>query len=530
MFWVDRIAKEIQNSRAPEARGRPLVVRDEKTLSGRVHIGSMRGVAIHGVISEVLSEYGVENEYRYELNDFDPFDTVPAYLDQEMFREHLGKPLFAVPSPEEGFANYAEYYGAEFVGVHAKAGFFPAYYRTYADLYKTGKMDDLIRAALLRADDIRRILKDVSGSEKDETWLPVSVVCEKCGKIMTTRAYDFDGETLAYACDRAPDDSTPCGHTGRAAPWKGAAKLFWKVDWAAKWKAVRVDVEGAGKDHSTKGGARDVANRVAKEIFNFQPPFDIPYEFFLAGGKKMSSSKGRGVSAKDIADLFPPEILRLALIGKDINEQINFDAEGDSVPRWYDLHDELAAKARDGIADDHTRLFALTELPENRAEITAPWQMRFRDLAFVVQMPHLSLADEAARAKGSPLSDDEKAKLAERARYAKFWLAAYAPPEFRYVLQDTLPRVALAEAQRRALAELARFLESGEKTGEEIHTRLHELKTEVPIAPKELFQALYRIFLDRDSGPKAGWFLSVLPRAFVLARLRETAHENPLST
>ena len=122
MFWADRIAKEIQDTVTPR-NGKNFLIRDEKTLSGRVHVGSMRGVAIHGLVSEALSEQGSENEYRYELNDFDPFDSIPPYLDKEVFTKHLGKPLYTVPSPEPGFNNFAEYFGAEFTSVHVKAGF-----------------------------------------------------------------------------------------------------------------------------------------------------------------------------------------------------------------------------------------------------------------------------------------------------------------------------------------------------------------------------------------------------------------------
>jgi lysyl-tRNA synthetase class 1 len=519
MLWADRIAGEIRDTRTPRD-GKTFLIRDEKTLSGRVHVGSMRGVAVHGLISEILGEYGVAHEYRYELNDFDPFDSIPGYLDAEKFREHLGKPLFAVPSPEAGFDNYAEYFGDEFVGVHKKAGFTPHYYRA-TELYRSGKMDALMKTALERAGDIRRILKEVSGSQKDETWLPVSVVCEHCGKMMTTRAHDYDGETVGYTCDRSPDECVPCGYTGRVAPWKGAAKLFWKAEWAAKWVAQGVDIEGGGKDHSTRGGSRDVANHICREVFGQEPPFDIPYEFFLVGGKKMSSSKGRGSSAKDMCDLFPPELFRLVLIGKDIREQIDIDPSGESVPRLYDLYDELAESVRSGEANNHSRLYALCELPQNRAGFSAPWQMRFREVAFIVQMAHLSLAEEATRVKGSGLSEDESLALDVRARYAKFWLATYAPEEFKYALQDEMPNVELSDAQKRALALLADYLLAGERTGEELHLRLHEMKTEIPIQPKELFQAIYRILLNRDSGPKAGWFLAGLPRDFVIARLKE---------
>ncbi|MFZ2500679.1 MAG: lysine--tRNA ligase [Minisyncoccia bacterium] len=519
MLWADRIASEIRDTCTPRD-GKTFLIRDEKTLSGRVHVGSMRGVAAHGLISEILSEYGIANEYRYELNDFDPFDSIPGYLDAEIFREHLGKPLYLVPSPEAGFKNYAEYFGAEFVGVHTKAGFIPNYYRA-TELYQSGKMDSFIKIALERASDVRRILKEVSGSVKDESWLPVSVVCEQCGKIMTTRAYDYDGETIGYSCDKNPDEAKSCGHSGRVAPWGGKTKLFWKVDWAAKWVALGVDIEGGGKDHSTKGGSRDVAKHICQEIFNTKPPFDIPYEFFLVGGKKMSSSKGRGSSAKDMCDLFPPQLFRLTLIGKDIREQIDVDPAGESVPRLYDWYDELAEEVRSGAADDHTRLYALCELPADRAGLTALWQMRFREVAFVVQMAHLSLEEEAGRVKGGQLTEDEARALKERARYAKFWLATYAPEEFKYVLQEEMPDVELSDIQKKALGALCDFMQSDERSGEDIHALLHEMKTSVSISPKELFQAIYRIFLNRDSGPKAGWFLAGLPRDFVIARLHE---------
>ena len=66
-------------------------------------------------------------------------------------------------------------------------------------------------------------------------------------------------------------------------------------------------------------------------------------------------------------------------------------------------------------------------------------------------------------------------------------------------------------------------MKDGLRSGEEIHACLHALKDEVSIAPKELFQAIYRIFLNRDSGPKAGWFLAGLQRENVLARLSEAS-------
>jgi lysyl-tRNA synthetase, class I len=83
MFWADRIAGEIE---ARFGTVRSILIRDEKTPSGRVHVGSMRGVAIHGAVSEALADKGVKNVFKYEFNDMDPMDGFPEYLPEE-FRQ-----------------------------------------------------------------------------------------------------------------------------------------------------------------------------------------------------------------------------------------------------------------------------------------------------------------------------------------------------------------------------------------------------------------------------------------------------------
>ena len=512
MFWVDRIAGEIESHFAKASRDKkPLVIRDEKTVSGRVHVGSMRGVAIHGVVSEALAERGVQNTFTYELNDFDVFDTAQEYLPRE-FEQYIGRLVKDVPSPavpsealaKEGAAtNFAEYFGKEFKKVITDTGWTPEFYWG-SELYMSGKMDEAIRQALENAEAIRRIYKEVSGSQKEEGWLPISIICERCKKITTTQAKKFDGKLVRYSCS--------CGYEGSVSPFGGNAKLLWKVEWPAKWKVLGVKVEGSGKDHSTKGGARDVANHIAKEVFGYEPPFDIPYEFFLVGGKKMSSSRGRGSDAKEIAELVPPKIFRLALLGKEINQAFNFDPEGDTIPVLYDQYDKLAENFKVGIKDDYARLFKF--LHPGR-DTPAPSSLpRFSQVAFVVQMPHLNLEREFPEANRS--------ELEERAAYAKKWLERYAPEKYVFKLQETMPAVQLSEKQKTALATLADYIESEKKvSGEQLHHRLHEIKEEQNIAPAELFGAIYLIFLGKRQGPQAGWFLGALPHAFVLKRLRE---------
>jgi lysyl-tRNA synthetase class I len=59
--------------------------------------------------------------------------------------------------------------------------------------------------------------------------------------------------------------------------------------------------------------------------------------------------------------------------------------------------------------------------------------------------------------------------------------------------------------------------------GELMHSLIRSIpaRPEVSIEPREFFTSIYKLFLDKESGPQAGWFLAALPKDFVLARLRE---------
>ena len=522
MLWVDTIVSEIKEARKDAiSAGESLVVRDEKTASGRVHVGSMRGVAIHGAIADALNKEDIPAAFKYEINDFDPMDGLPSYLDKDAYAPHMGKQLYNIPAPDGSDQNFAEYYAAEFKSVIAEAGFTPEFYNA-SELYLSGKMDEVIRLALENAPVIREIYKKTSGAVKAEDWLPLNVVCQNCGKIGTTIAIAFDGEEVTYECrEDLVDWARGCSHTGSVSPFGGNAKLPWKVEWPAKFRVLGVAIEGGGKDHSTRGGARDVANHIAREVFQYEPPFDIPYEFFLVDGKKMASSKGAGASSREVVDLLPRKIFRLALLGTRPMRAINFDPAGTTIPTLYDRYDEISEKYWAGTNDDDARLYEVVHQydPPERY-----YRMRFSQVAFLVQMPHLDIFEEAKQEKGASLTDIEKGELHERSDYAKRWLASCASSRYVFELQDALPNIEFSEKQKEVFKSIHAFVSEREDvSGEELHQQLHEIKESVSIEPKELFSGLYQAFLGRDSGPQAGWFLSVLPREMLLERLSEAS-------
>jgi lysyl-tRNA synthetase class 1 len=522
MLWVDEIVEKIKERYTDKiGQEKPIIIRDEKTASGRVHVGSLRGVAIHGLVSEVLSEKGIKNKYLFEINDTDPMDDIPVYLDQNIYKQYLGKPLHSVPSPDNKAKNFAEYFGGEFAEVIKELGFTPEFYRT-SELYNSGAFDETIKIALEKADVIRKIYKEVSGSVREAHWLPINIICEQCGKVSTTEARSFDGEKVEYSC-KTTELTEGCGHNGSVSPFGGNAKLPWKVEWAAKFKVLDVDVEGAGKDHSTKGGSRDIADAISRQVFNHEPPLNIPYEFLLVAGKKMSSSKGKGSSSREMADLLPPHLLRLLLLQKDVQRVVDFVPDGDTVPILYDSFDKFAANYFSGNTDDFARLFTLIHFPQERNNIKPRFLPRFSQIAYLVQMPHINVEEEVEKEKGTPLTAEDTAEIELRKEYAKRWLDTYAPEDYRFELQKEVPEQAknFTDMQKKALKALLDFLTSKDSvTGQDLHLKLHEIKAELNIEPKDFFSAIYLSTLGKTSGPKAGWFLSVLDKEFLKERLQ----------
>lgn len=525
MFWLDRVFEEAQDALKDKiASGETLTIRDEKTASGRVHVGSMRALALHGAIKDRFDESGIPNVFKYEINDYDHMDGLPTYLDEATYAPYMGKSLYSIPSPDGKATNFAEYYAKEYIEVIEETGFHPEFYRA-SELYLSGRMNDVIRTALERAPLVRTIYKEVSNAVKAEDWHPLMVFCENCGKLGTTKVTGFDGEQVTYTCE--PDAvkwAKGCGNSGQMSPFDGKGKFPWKVEWAAKWKVVGVDIEGGGKDHYSRGGARDVAERISRDVFEYEPPFGVANEFFLVGGKKMSSSKGAGSSVREVASLLPPHIFRLALLGKDMNRQVNFDPAGDTIPLLFDQYDTLAEKYWQGIEDDDSRLFTFIH-PKEHAELLAPrFLPRFSIMAYLIQMPHLSLEAEVERMKGAALTDEDRAEIALRKKYATRWLEV-ADEQYKFTLTtDALPEAGknLSPEQKSALAGVLAYVEAHDPLdGLELHTALHEIRKESGIEPAEFFSALYGIFLGKGSGPKAGWFLSMLDREFLISRLQE---------
>jgi lysyl-tRNA synthetase class 1 len=272
-------------------------------------------------------------------------------------------------------------------------------------------------------------------------------------------------------------------------------------------------VEPFGKDHASKGGSYDTGVRIAREVYNVEPPYPIPYEWLsLAGKGDMSSSKGNVVSIHAMLEVVPPEVLRYLILRAPPQRSIRLDP-GLPLLQLIDEYDDVEAKNRDSRA---LELSAISGIK--------PVGVPFRHMVTVVQAAQEDAETwmEILRRNGYTLDNGEA--LRKRAAYARHWLETFAPEELRFRVQEQLPPAALTltAEQKQALQLLGERLRPG-MTGEQVHQLIYALKDELGIKPDRLFQAIYVALLGKTQGPRAGWFLSTLETSFVKQRFAEAA-------
>ncbi|MEM2869311.1 MAG: lysine--tRNA ligase [Thermoplasmata archaeon] len=519
MHWVDVIARELLR------RGVEHVVASGTSISGQIHIGNAGDVIIADGVARAVREIGGRARLIWIADDADPLRRLPKQLPAE-FDAHLGKPCYSLPCPEGHPHSFVEHYVEPFVASLARLGVRPEV-RSGAEMYRKGEYEALTRVALERGDTIRRILRDISGTEKASDWLPFEPVCERCGKIATTHAYAYRGDKVLYRCSGGVAGKMRiegCGYEGEADLRNG--KLSWRVEWAARWKILGVTCEPFGKEHAASGGSYDTSSVISREVFGYEPPKPVIYEHILVGGRKMSKSLGNILTVEQFLEVAPPEVLRFFFFRTRATRHKDFDIsrnllhlveDYEHIERVYYGVDKPSPQEDAG---DLKRSYELSQIDKPAQTF---FQVPYTHLVTIVQ-----LAPDFEGVKGilarnrqlDGLDDFWERKLAEKVGCVRAWVEKYAPEEHRFVLQRTVPAVRLDDAEKGLLAGLAVELSTVPWEAERIHNAIHEKGKAMGLDAARTFGAVYKVMLGKERGPRMGYFLQSLDRDWVVGRLR----------
>ena len=375
--------------------------------------------------------------------------------------------------------------------------------------YAKGTLDKEIITALTNSKRCGEIIRETTGQEKYMTQLPYVAVCEECGRLYTTHSYRFDGERVYYKCDQSftgKNSNTGkaieikgCGHDGSCSIRDG--KLAWKVEFAARWHALKINYEAYGKDILDSVRCND---RISSEIFGWEPPIHSFYELFTErSGKKISKSAGNVFTPARWMRYASANSLRLLFLKRLATSRV---VDPDAIPAYMDEVDELAKVyfGRSKVANQkdlahQKRLFEYVNFLQPAKEgIAVPYNM----LANLMRISKNSeVVKEILKRTGHIPKDMGKGEkeISDRIGYVTNWI------------NDTLPEekitYSLTDAQRKAIKKLIYELDAKDWSEEELYARLYAIPKEEGMELGKFFEAAYVLLLNSLRGPRLAQFI-----------------------
>ena len=471
-FWADQIAEKVIKEKKNK---KTFVCAAGIGVSGTLHIGNFRDAITTDLVVKALQDKGKKVKFVYSWDDFDRFRKVPVGISKE-YEKYIGMPVSDFPSPFDKKLSYAKYFEGIFMEELKKVGINP-YFISQSSMNKESKYAELIKTALDKIDEIKRILNKYRKEPLKEDWFPLVVYCEKCKKDFT-RIISAENYFIEYECK--------CGFRGKIDfRKKGVVKLRWRVDWPARWKYEEVDFEPGGNDLSVYGGSMMTSDEIVKKVFNYPAPSHVFYDWIrIKGGKEFSGSGGNALTISEVLEIYEPEILRYLFVGTRPNKgfQISFDAD---VIKIYEEYDMLEEKYYDKTATpQEKRIYELSQI--NKIPKKKPERISFRHLITLIQV-----------GKTEQLNQESKV----RAEKVKNWLEKYAPEDFKFGIVEKIS-IKLDKKQKQALKALKESLAVKDFTEDELIDEFYNICEAVGLDNKEFFEGAYMTLIGKIKGPR----------------------------
>ncbi len=507
MQWLNKIADDLI---ARHADGE-ILIESGGSPSGTHHFGHMRELITADAIMLELKRRDRQARHIYFVDDLDSFRKIPVDVPAD-FEKYLGFPICDVPAPDGSKQSYADFFLQGLVDACAALGIEVEFIRSH-EKYRSGFMVSAIEKALDHIPEARKALETISGRKLDEHWTPIQVLEGDRLKNRRFISVNPEDKTVTYEDHEA---GRQIAHYD-----KGEVKLDWRLDWPARWWLQKVDCEPSGRDHMTKGSSYDTGAQIVRDVFGGEPPYPVSYDFInLAGDtKKMSASKGTGLDALEAARLMPPEVMRYYVLRASPLKRLYFDPINGVVQ----VMDEFAAFAAktDRTESEEQLLYICTRGVSKKTVSRVPFSLLTASYQAALKDPARTL-EIVSRTEYAGVAKDDADIIKTELQFIDTWLQKRAPDEVKFELLKGVKASDFTDAEQQFLRRLGEKIAAAppDADGAWFHQAIYDLKDDSGLAPQALFSALYRALIGKQSGPRAGWFLSLLPRDWLVKRLK----------
>ena len=500
--WTDVAADRII---AEKGDKRSYILAAGITPSGTVHIGNFREIITVDLVKRALEKKGKMVRFIYSWDDFDVFRKVPANMPKpDILKTFLRKPIVDTPDTFGCHKSYAEHNEKEVEDSIHKVGIKPEFLYQ-AKKYRSGEYADEIKHALENNETIKNVLDRYREKPLEENWLPISLFCPKCGKDTITELRWLGKYKISYACECRQKEELDFKKNPLS------VKLKWRVDWPMRWAYEKVDFEPGGKDHSTVGGSYDTGKHISKQVWNFDAPSYVMYDFISLKGMhgKMSSSKGEVVTLNDVLEVYEPEVARYIFSGTRPNKEfaISFDTDVLTIYEDFDKAERIyfgAEEASDKKAEKYKVAYELSYIGDMPK--TIPYQPKFRHLTTLLQINNFNIDKVIDYFEKQLKYEHDRNRLRSRAECAKNWLLKHAPEEFKFAVQGK-SLVKLKAEEKKLLHEFAQRLMERDWDDVELHEEMYILCKAHNVQPKDFFTLAYKVLIDKEKGPRLAAFI-----------------------
>jgi lysyl-tRNA synthetase class 1 len=472
----------------------PMIFETGYGPSGLPHIGTFNEVARTSFVRHAYEELtGNPTRLIAFSDDMDGLRKVPDNMpNQQLLEANLGKPLTQIPDPFGEFESFAYHNNSLLQGFLDRFGF-DYEFLSATDCYTSGRFDDVIRKVLHGWDAIMGVMLPTLREDRRKTYSPVLPISPSSGRVLQVPVEVIDAEAGLIAFD---DED---GSRVQQSAFAGAAKLQWKVDWAARWVALGVDYEMAGKDLIDSV----VQSGKIARVLGGRPPEGFNYEMFLdEKGEKISKSKGNGLSLEDWLRYGSEPSLSFYIYREPKRaKSLHIGVIPRAVDDYWQFRGNYPNQAIEQKLGNPVHHIHAGKVP------TAALPVTYGLLLNLVSLPGVADKDTAWRfvqryAPGSsPESDPELDELIGLAvNYARDFVVP--------TLQRRVPAEVETEALRDLDSELAKL--PADADGEVIQNAVFEVGKRHPFESlRAWFQALYETLLGSSQGPRMGSFIAL---------------------
>jgi lysyl-tRNA synthetase, class I len=484
------------------ALGRPVLFETGYGPSGLPHLGTFGEVARPSMVRaafRALTDDALPTRMVLISDDMDGLRKVPDNVpNPELLAEDLGKPLTVVRDPFGEHESFGAHNNARLRAFLDGFGFDYEFFSSTA-LYRSGRYDAQMLAALERFDAIQAVMLPTLGPERRATYSPFSPISPKTGRVLYVPTLERHVErgTIVFRDEDGALTELPV--TG------GAVKMQWKPDWAMRWAALGIDYETSGKDliESVKA-----SNKICR-ILGGEPPEGFHFELFLdENNQKISKSKGNGLSMEDWLRYGAPESLAYYMFQSPRSaKRLYFDVIPKATDEYLQQLDSFN-RARDAGGNAANPL----DNPVWHVHGGQP-PAKGSPVSFSLLLNLVSAANASDKAilwgflsRYIPGASPQTEPLLDRlCDFAIHYYEDFVKPAKRFRPPDARERAAMEDLVRRLKA-----LPTGSQDAELIQNEVYAVGKDAGFEPlRGWFAALYEVLLGQTQGPRFGSFAAI---------------------